>query len=415
MSFTTWKVVADQFLTAEERNADLVQKSSDIAELRGERQEPEPPEMIEAKEEPEPQSVSEKQTELGSFEDEGQLSVKQETDSLILSPTVDQKDFSEAETVKNNFLCSTGPEDEKPEKRCKTPRKAADRVDKSELRRPKKKSPSCEASGRCFYNRQKFIMHMRSHTGPTYWKINEKRLIMEVQKRSVLYDPAHPSYKDNSEKEKAWLEIAKVLGNSVDFCKNRWRNLRDVFVRNNKRIQLPSGSTRVPKTEWKNRRLMSFLLPYMLSRRSKNRLHPAPTGDLEEGQSGTPLSLAEKEEQPSTPSRSTTPSPSSEGEMLSPSPRETPSRRPERRNTGTPVEDRIMSVLETLSPTNTDEESYYFALSTVPILSKLSSQRKRRAKREIMRILDDLTDEQEVQQTDHQARISVEGGKQQFL
>ncbi|XP_021169752.2 uncharacterized protein LOC110367697 isoform X9 [Fundulus heteroclitus] len=365
MSFTTWKVVADQFLTTEERNAGPDQKSSDIAELRDERQEPEPAEMIEAKEEPEPQSVDEKRTELGSSEDEGQLSVKQETDSLILSPTVDQKDFSEAEPVKNNFLCSTGPKDEKPEKRCKPPRKAGDRVVNSALRRLKKKSPSCEACGRCFYNRQKFIVHMRSHT--------------------------------------------------VDFCKNRWRNLRDVFVRNNKRIQLPSGSSRVPKTEWKNRRLMSFLLPYMLSRRSKNRLHPAPTGDLEEGQSGTPLSLAEKEEQPGTPSPSTTPSPSSEGDMLSPSPRETPPRRPERRNTGKPVEDRIVSVLENLSPTNTDEESYYFALSTVPILSKLSSQRKRRAKREIMQILDDLTDEQEVQQTDHQARISVEGRKQQFL
>ncbi|KAM4719291.1 uncharacterized protein FYW61_015127 [Anableps anableps] len=216
--------------------------------------------------------------------------------------------------------------------------------------------------------------------------MDDEQLIIEVENRTALYDTRHPLYKDNSQKE--WMEIAEVLGTTADQCKNRWKNLRDVFVRINRRTQLPSGS--VPHKEWKYRGKMSFLLPYVQPRRSSKRSLGSTPTDSDE----TPQSLADAEERPSC-----SPSPSTSGEGETMSPRETPSRRParKRKSTGTPVEDR-MSVLKQIDPTNPDYESYYFALSTVPMLTKLSSQRRRRAKREILRILDDLTDDQEAQE-----------------
>ncbi|MEQ2288056.1 hypothetical protein AMECASPLE_019040 [Ameca splendens] len=236
--------------------------------------------------------------------------------------------------------------------------------------------------------------------------MDDEQLIVEVENRTVLYDTTHPFYKDNSRKEKAWMEIAGTLGISADVCKNRWRNLRDLFVRYNKKTQLQNGSGGAPQKEWKYQGMMCFLQPFLQPRHSKSSLRPTPTVDLELGGTETPLSLADTEERASTPSSTySTPSTSGEGKKRSRSPRETPSRRlaTKKKSTGTLMEDRIMCLLESPTPINTHEESYHFALSTVPILTKLSSPRRRRAKREIMRILDDLTDEQEEERGSAQA------------
>ncbi|XP_035987822.1 zinc finger protein OZF [Fundulus heteroclitus] len=90
MSFTTWKVVADQFLITEERNSVLDQKISDITGLKEEWEEPEPKKMMETKEEAEPKSINEKQTELCLFQDEGQLLVKQESKASMVPPACEE-------------------------------------------------------------------------------------------------------------------------------------------------------------------------------------------------------------------------------------------------------------------------------------------------------------------------------------
>lgn len=42
--------------------------------------------------------------------------------------------------------------------------------------------------------------------------MDEERLIVEVENHKILYDASHPYYKDTERKEKAWAEIARVLG-----------------------------------------------------------------------------------------------------------------------------------------------------------------------------------------------------------
>ncbi|XP_012722354.2 transcription factor Adf-1 [Fundulus heteroclitus] len=222
--------------------------------------------------------------------------------------------------------------------------------------------------------------------------MDDERLIFEVENRTVLYDTAHPLYKDNSQKEREWVKIADVLGTSTEKCKSRWRNLRDVFVKKNRSVQPPRGSAKVAQKEWKFQGIMSFLLPYVQPRPSNGSLCPKPTEDLD--REGT-----DAEERPSGTS---TPSTSTEAEVMSPSPAAPPAKKTAKKRKGavTPVEERILSILENLTSTNTDDESYYFALSTVPMLSKLSCHKKRRAKRAILQILEELMDEPDAQQTD---------------
>jgi hypothetical protein len=56
---------------------------------------------------------------------------------------------------------------------------------------------------------------------------------------------------------------------TVGECKVRWKGLRDAFVKHRKKLQhLPSGSGATSQRDWKYSNLMSFLVPFMPSRRS---------------------------------------------------------------------------------------------------------------------------------------------------
>lgn len=55
-----------------------------------------------------------------------------------------------------------------------------------------------------------FILVITRSTGHT--KMDEEKLIIEVQNYPILFDTTHPHYKDTNRKDKAWGEIAEVLG-----------------------------------------------------------------------------------------------------------------------------------------------------------------------------------------------------------
>lgn len=42
--------------------------------------------------------------------------------------------------------------------------------------------------------------------------MDDEKLIVEVEQHKIIYDIAHPFYKDNLRKDKAWHSIAVVLG-----------------------------------------------------------------------------------------------------------------------------------------------------------------------------------------------------------
>ncbi|MEQ2289706.1 hypothetical protein AMECASPLE_035976 [Ameca splendens] len=86
MSVTTWEVLAGNFLITKERNSVLDHNIPNSEQINEEQREPEPLHIIEAKEEPQPKPIKEEKVELWIFQDEGQLLVKQETSTTMMSP-----------------------------------------------------------------------------------------------------------------------------------------------------------------------------------------------------------------------------------------------------------------------------------------------------------------------------------------
>nr|XP_015827085.2 uncharacterized protein LOC107393322 [Nothobranchius furzeri] len=237
--------------------------------------------------------------------------------------------------------------------------------------------------------------------------------ITEVQNHTVLYDTSHAFYKDNARKEKAWSEVAAVLGCTANDCKTRWRQLRDSFVRHKKKTSLPGSSAGASQRDWKYADLMSFLIPFIQLRSSKSNLGSMPTSGAVEGEeagegdrSETTSSLRSCASSPIPPLSVTPVSVKVEGVTRSRSPIQRaprPGKETTKKKKTTHIldlEDRLMGVLQEPPPKpdvpiTEQDEAYHFALSTVPLLLNLNKSRRRQAKQEITRILDLLNEEEE--------------------
>lgn len=93
----------------------------------------------------------------------------------------------------------------------------------------------------------------------------ELSLINKVKQHPHLYDFNHKDYKDTQKCVQTWFNIAQELGISPEkwnVCKERWRTLRDVYVRNRK-CYLMGGERAKKKNKWKYFDEMNFLHPYI--------------------------------------------------------------------------------------------------------------------------------------------------------
>ncbi|KAM4526274.1 uncharacterized protein V3H82_000658 isoform 1-T2 [Fundulus diaphanus] len=239
--------------------------------------------------------------------------------------------------------------------------------------------------------------------------VDEERLIVQVENNSILYDAAHPFYKDNNRKDITWAEIATMLGGTAEQCKTKWRALRDSFVKCRKKGTLPSGSTGGTTKEWKFEKNMSFLIPYLQPRSSKSNFTPAAQMETDQEQLSTPLPLSGQAEPAGTPVVSTTPCPApslsnqstaTEREReraRSRSPRERTTSAPKtsqnkRPSQGLDIGDRLLELLQEPAqrpymPEGELDEAYHFALSLVPKLMRLEMNRRHQATIDIINIL----------------------------
>lgn len=192
--------------------------------------------------------------------------------------------------------------------------------------------------------------------------MDDLRVILEVQRHRILYDPSNPFYKDNYRKEQAWSEVAAALRADPADCKSRWRILRDSYVKHLKKVSVSNGPPGGAQRDWKFSTNMSFIMPFVQNRAPKRRLRPTSDADCE--RSGLSSSLD--------------PSP---GLPASPLPLWT-----------APLEEDRPSATE-----GDREELHHFALSTVPLLLRLGKRQRRRAKMEILQTLDRLEEEEEQQ------------------
>ncbi|XP_022161884.1 uncharacterized protein LOC111027775 [Myzus persicae] len=85
----------------------------------------------------------------------------------------------------------------------------------------------------------------------------EEKLIEEVRNNSELYDLSKPSHKDIILKDDIWKNISLKVGRSVDDCKRRWKNIKDTYNRNKRK--LGTGSAASSKKKWILADRVSFL------------------------------------------------------------------------------------------------------------------------------------------------------------
>lgn len=112
--------------------------------------------------------------------------------------------------------------------------------------------------------------------------IDDIQLIEEVKKYPLLYDNKFRGY--NATKDEAWVNIATKLNVKPVEAKNRWRSLRDRFVREKKLISTGCDSDQKSKSgpivgPWPLLDHMSFIWDYIVHRRrfTTNSIKKEPT------------------------------------------------------------------------------------------------------------------------------------------
>ncbi|CAL8234203.1 unnamed protein product, partial [Boreogadus saida] len=67
--------------------------------------------------------------------------------------------------------------------------------------------------------------------------MEDRKLIIAVCLRPVLYNTMMVSYRDRNKKERAWVDVAEDTGFPVDVCRRKWKSLRDRYMRHKKSEQ----------------------------------------------------------------------------------------------------------------------------------------------------------------------------------
>ncbi|XP_046419359.1 transcription factor Adf-1-like [Neodiprion fabricii] len=98
--------------------------------------------------------------------------------------------------------------------------------------------------------------------------VDDIQLIEEVKKYPLLFDTNIKGYKDNETKDTTWVKIASDLQVKPHEAKNRWRNLRDRFVREKKLISSENETDKAQKASpWPLLEHMSFMWNFIIHRR----------------------------------------------------------------------------------------------------------------------------------------------------
>ncbi|KAL4123036.1 hypothetical protein QTP88_015268 [Uroleucon formosanum] len=71
----------------------------------------------------------------------------------------------------------------------------------------------------------------------------DKILIEYVQQNREIFDSAHPKHKDINFKEKIWKIISEKVGRTDEDCKKRWRNIRDTYIKQKKKLSTGSATS----------------------------------------------------------------------------------------------------------------------------------------------------------------------------
>ncbi|XP_012135376.1 uncharacterized protein LOC105661843 [Megachile rotundata] len=120
----------------------------------------------------------------------------------------------------------------------------------------------------------------------------EELLIEKVREREVLYNHGLPDYRDQHIRQAAWEEIGRELQIPGNKAKESWDKLRRCFcnARNRRRDDIKNGMSFKKKSSWKYEQQMSFIIPFLESRRTHGSLNESlALSNLNESQASSNL------------------------------------------------------------------------------------------------------------------------------
>ncbi|XP_060855371.1 transcription factor Adf-1-like [Metopolophium dirhodum] len=113
----------------------------------------------------------------------------------------------------------------------------------------------------------------------------EDELFIESERKyPELYDCSHMQYFNLIIKDSKWKEISQNIGKSVEDCKKRWKNIRDSYNRNKRKLD--TGSERSLKKKWPLAAHVSFLDKVQHERSSSSNISVSESASVlhEEGE-----------------------------------------------------------------------------------------------------------------------------------
>ncbi|XP_063586397.1 uncharacterized protein LOC134763792 [Penaeus indicus] len=94
-----------------------------------------------------------------------------------------------------------------------------------------------------------------------------ENVISAVFERRALWDAAHPQHKNAMVLKRLWLDIGRELNTSEKIVRNKWKNARDYYRRELKKMEARGPSEELVSSTWPYFQQMAFL---------KNVLTPEP-------------------------------------------------------------------------------------------------------------------------------------------
>ncbi|XP_034042239.1 uncharacterized protein LOC117524545 [Thalassophryne amazonica] len=113
----------------------------------------------------------------------------------------------------------------------------------------------------------------------------EERLANEVRKYKNLYDPSHHYYKNTQICTSSWIEIGRKLNEDPGKCKDKWKTMRDRYVRIKRKIKLKSGDSEAHFSVPAHYTKLSWLEGYVSHREKQINF------SINEAEAGSPLAL----------------------------------------------------------------------------------------------------------------------------
>ncbi|CAH1115132.1 unnamed protein product [Psylliodes chrysocephalus] len=98
-------------------------------------------------------------------------------------------------------------------------------------------------------------------------EITDESLIENVQIHPILYNLKLPQYRDHNMRQEAWEEIGKELNMPAETLKKKWDKLRRCYINALSRRRTRREDSTKNIHPWKYELQMSFLLPFIESRK----------------------------------------------------------------------------------------------------------------------------------------------------